>query len=106
MIDAQHGTVSCKDCGESVSAFHALKTVATQEGLYRRQMAAMKREEAEIKEHRFLKAVRMLDRIWRGGRALPCCPHCKRGIYAHELTGASVGIALEEQRRKASPRSP
>ena len=105
VIDERHGSVECSECEEPVSAFHALCAIAREETRFRRQMASLTIQRDELKKYKpWLIAVRTLERMWRGKRALPCCPHCNRGIYAEELTQRSCGIQIEEQRRTRNNR--
>jgi hypothetical protein len=105
VIDEQHGTVECAECGDVVSAFHAMCEIAKDERDFRRQWASLKATYNEMLAYKpWLVAVRKLERIWRGKRMLPCCPQCGRGLEAEELLGRSVGIDFEMSRRKAGRR--
>lgn len=85
VIDETHGSVECADCGETVSAFHALVRVARKDSLFRRHMVAQRQKLEEMKAYKpWLRAVKALEKIWRG-KMLPMCPHCKRGITAEAL---------------------
>jgi hypothetical protein len=85
LIDKRHGSVECADCGELVSAFHALLAVAGEETDYHSKLSSMRAEMREIASYApRLRAVKALEKIWRG-KMLPMCPHCKRGITAEAL---------------------
>lgn len=101
VVDQAHGTVYCKDCEEPVSAFRALCEIADEESRFRQSWAALKIRYDEMQSYKpWLLVVRKLERMWRGKRMLPCCPHCGHGLYAEELTGSAVGIEYETERRK------
>lgn len=95
VIDERHGTVYCRECNEPVSAFHALKMIARDDSLFRRQTKTGQALLEEMKAYKpWLRAVKALEKIWRGKDMLPQCPHCHRGIEAEAL--ASTGIVSRE----------
>lgn len=102
VIDERHGTVECADCQEVVSAFHAICAIAKHEGMYRRRLAVMREEEKRHQSERgWLRAVKNMNRIWRGGKALPTCPHCGRGLARDDMEHCGmVSAEIEEARRK------
>lgn len=101
ILDTECGTVECADCGAIVSAFHALKKIAFHESQAFRKLSGMRKEIAEIMGRRsWLKAVQELDRLWRGKRMLPSCPHCKQGLFAEDFAGSAVGVEYEKARRR------
>jgi len=84
-IDRHHGSVHCVDCGDAVSAFHALTLVAQHDSALHQSWKARRKEMEEIKAYQpWLRAVKALEKIWRG-RMLPMCPHCGRGVRAEAL---------------------
>jgi hypothetical protein len=84
-----------------VSAYHVLRQCALEENRLYRRLRSMRDEIAAIAGRRsWLNAVKRLDRIWRGRKMLPCCPHCSRGLFAEEMDGAAVGIEYEIALRK------
>jgi hypothetical protein len=100
IVDQQNGTVECKECGASLSAFHVLVQIAKEENRLWERVRALRAEAKELKAWvPILKAVRELDRMWRGKRMLPCCPQCSRGLWPEEMT-AAVGVQIEVARRK------
>jgi len=85
VIDNTHGSVECADCGEVVSAFHALKVVAGRDSNFSRRLTAKREELAKIQAYKpWLRAVKELERIWRR-KMLPLCPHCGHGVTAEGL---------------------
>jgi len=104
LIDDEGGTVECADCHENVSAFHALCQIAQADSVYSRKFHTFHEQYQKLKNYKpWLVAVRGLERTWRGKKMLPCCPHCKRGVTAQELSISSVSIEFENaQRRKAA----
>jgi len=107
VIHEDHGSVECKECGEAVSAFHALCAIAKSETQFRRQWAALRHRYDEMTAYKpWLLAVRKLERIWRGKRMLPRCPQCGRGLEAEELAESGcVGLEFEMARRKPRART-
>lgn len=103
IIDEKHGSVACEACGENVSAFHALCSIAHSESLFRQRMGHLTRLREELKAYRpWLKAARAIESIWRGNKALPVCPHCNGALHPDDFQHVGrVSRQLEEQRRKA-----
>ncbi len=89
IISSDQGTVHCSDCGESVSAFHALQVVARRDSELRRNWRRWQEDVAALKAWSpWLRAVKRLEHIWRGKNMLPQCPHCRRGIEAEALANS------------------
>ena len=104
VIDTVHGTVECEACGDTVSAFHALVAVAKEESRFHNSIDALRRERDELSQYKpWLKAVRELERIWRGGTMLPQCPHCRRGVTSKGL--ASTGTINAEYEKACLERA-
>jgi hypothetical protein len=100
ILDVEHGTVNCAECDAPVSAFFALKKIAFRESQAFQKLHSMNAEIAAITARRsWLSAVKTLDRIWRGKKMLPCCPHCNRGLFAEDFRHAAVGVEYEKARR-------
>jgi hypothetical protein len=104
-IDTEHGTVHCANCDQVVSAFHALRVVAFSESRFAQRMKSMREEYKQMRRRlrstAWLKAARELEAMWRGKKMLPCCPHCRRGLYPEDLTGLSVSREFEAARRRS-----
>lgn len=100
-IDELRGTVECRDCHAPVSAFWVLGQVAREEN---RCLENIRRLRAEAQELEgwvpFLRAMRKLEKRWRGRATLPACPHCHGGLWPDELERSSVSLSLEIARRK------
>lgn len=92
IIDKSHGSVECSDCGEIISAFHAISIMAQRDSRYFKNLERMRQEAKELKEYSpFLRAVKKLESIWRG-KYLPGCPHCHKGIEAEELANSGFEV--------------
>jgi hypothetical protein len=101
VVDQRAGTVECRECGAFLSAFAVLVKVAHAESEAWRRLRGLQIEAQELLAWRpFLKAMKSLERVWRGKRMLPCCPHCHRGLWPTELDGSAVGIRYEIEARK------
>lgn len=102
VIDERSGTLECRECGAYLSAFHVLVQIAREENRAWERVKSLRAEAEELKAWRpFLKAMKALERVWRGRRVLPCCPHCHRGLWAEEFGASAVGVRHEIERRKA-----
>jgi hypothetical protein len=100
-VDITNKEVLCAGCGAVVNPFDAIKEIAFHHEQMNREVEALLNQRKQIlswKPH--LLAVRELERIYRGGTMLPCCPHCGRGVEANELLRAQTNKAGEMERRK------
>lgn len=101
-IEAHGHIVRCDDCGEQVDAFWVLERMA-----YRREREIQKREaeKAELEDLRHktihLKAARRVERLWRGRKMAPCCPHCDAAILPEDGLGSNAVNRDIELRRRA-----
>lgn len=84
-IDLETRSISCSKCGQESTAWDVLVRIAHNEGTERKRLAHARRETAELKRwNPHLRAVRELERIWRG-KMLPTCPNCGMGVAAVDL---------------------
>lgn len=90
VIDVNRGTVECAECGQIVSAFHALCKIAREESRYRDNLHYRIKLNKELDNYKpWLKPVRELERIWRG-KMLPLCPHCSEPLKPEDFLSSSV----------------
>lgn len=100
VIDEQAGTVTCRDCEVTLSAFWVLGRIAREENRVFERIRLMRAEAAELETWTpFLRAQRSLERRWRGKSMLPACPHCHHGLWPEDLQGG-VSLSLEIARRQ------
>lgn len=104
VLDEGKGTVECRDCGVTLSAFWVLGQIAREENRCFTRIKALRAEAEELKGWvPFLRSMRKLEKRWRGRAMLPACPHCHRGLWPDELERSSVSLSLElAQRKKAN----
>lgn len=82
--------MECRDCGAMIDPFVWMRAnfkkfdqQIADKIAERDRIAA---ETAELKAWApWLRSLKALERIWRGKRMLPTCPHCRRGIEAEAL---------------------
>jgi hypothetical protein len=104
-VDLQNREILCVNCGVVVDPFEAMKEIALDVNNLNREIQSLYEQRRNLfnwKPH--LLAVRELERVYRGGDMLPCCPHCGRGIEAKELTRAFTNKQMELERRKFEAR--
>ena len=90
-IDDQLGVVECRDCEAIISAFHFLKKMAHRENQLFVRLSSMSTEIKELKAWQpWMKVIKNLERMWRGGKYLPCCPHCLRALHYKEMEHCST----------------
>lgn len=106
-IDADAGTLTCAECGVSVSPFSRLlliaenrKAIKERDNEYRRRISDLFQQVRNYRPH--LRAAKALEEVWRGRRMAPCCPHCHTGLLPEDFERISGGVSveLERQRRK------
>lgn len=99
-IDNKNREVTCNECGVVVSAFDALYEIATNWERFHADIERLHKQRKEIANYKpHLLKIRDLEREYRGGKMLPCCPRCKRGILLEEITWYT-NKEMELQRRK------
>ena len=100
VIDEQAGTVTCRDCEVTLSAFWVLGRIAREENRVFTRLRNL-RAEADTLESwvPFLRAQRSLEKRWRGQSMLPVCPHCRHGLWPEDLQ-AGMSVSLEVARRR------
>jgi len=99
-IDTQNKEILCQECGAIVHPYDALFDIAMHYERLEEEVSnllAVRKQIVDYKPH--LLVMRELEKIYMGGRMLPCCPHCHNGIYAKELLVHHVSKRHEEQRR-------
>ena len=83
--------VRCLDCGGIVEAYWALRSILSEIQAAR---ASIERARAEIEEGRratlHLIAAKRVEKLWRGRRMAPVCPHCRRGILPEDGLGTQA----------------
>lgn len=96
--------VWCEDCERTIDAFDALMTVSRyfekMVGDLRRRHAAVRAAEEAALVSRAAKAV---DRVWRGHRMAPCCPHCSGALLPEDFASGprmETSREIEVARRK------
>src|SRR5436190_18668915 len=105
IVDETHGTVECRDCHAPLSAFWVLGQIAREENRCLENVRSVRREAAELQTWvPFLRAMRGLERRWRGRKTLPACPHCRRGLWPDEMQRFTVSTDLEIAHRKRAGR--
>jgi uncharacterized protein (DUF983 family) len=110
IYDRQDRRVRCEDCNRDLDAFDALMVMVDgfgeMMGEVRRKQAAAREATAHSVVSRAAKAV---DKLWRGQRMAPCCPHCSRGLLPEDFAGgvsSAVGREYEIARRQRPTNRP
>jgi len=103
VYDSSERRIWCKDCENNVESFDAFKGIVEQ---FHNAHSDLDRKREEVKqsvEHNIhLMACKNLEKIWRGRRMAPCCPHCSGALLPEDLYNTStISYELEVQRRKA-----
>lgn len=100
-VDVTNKEVTCVKCGANVNPFDAIFDITRHYEKIHRDVERLLEERKQILNWQpHLVALRELERIYRGGTMLPCCPHCGRGVEASELTRGMVNKRVELERRR------
>lgn len=96
VYDNNERRVWCKDCESEVEPFDAFKAVCENiDGATKR----LKRREQEVKEaERFAarsRAVKALDKVWRGHHQTPVCPHCREALLPEDFASGAMTTGRE-----------
>ena len=99
-IDTTNRIITCQECGAIIHPYDALLDIASHYEQFGREVDNLLTQRKQILDYKpHLLVMRELEKIYMGGRMLPCCPHCSRGIYAKELLIASTSKQYEDRRR-------
>jgi len=106
VLDSEHHTVECEDCGQNIGAFKALTMLANRRHTHQEKI---KRQIEELraleKKNISLKAAAIVEREWRRRKTVPNCPHCQEAIFPNDgfgRTAVDKTTALERRRFRAS----
>lgn len=98
-----HGhIVRCRDCGDQVDPYWVIERMTQNR---EREVQKREAEKAELEALRdqtiHLKAARKVEKLWRGKKRAPCCPHCYSAILPGDGLGDNwMSHDLAAQRRK------
>jgi len=99
-IDTQNREISCQECGAVIDPYVALLDIASHYEQFGKEVDSLLTQRKQIIDYKpHLLVMRELEKIYMGGRMLPCCPHCHKGIHAKELLVASTSKQYENRRR-------
>jgi hypothetical protein len=105
VIDEQAGTITCRDCEATLSAFWVLGRIAREENRVFERIRSLRAEAETLKAWvPFLRAQRTLERRWRGRATLPVCPFCTHGLWPEDLqSGLSLELEIARRRKDGLP---
>lgn len=94
--------VLCKKCNMQVSAFWCLRQYAIHWQVKDNAIKMMDNDlKRRLESNLHLIAAKKIERVWRGKKMAPCCPHCKRGILASDnLGGHQINKKIELNMRE------
>lgn len=107
VYDERERRIWCKDCEKDVEGFDAFVLLAQS---FSKQTAILQDREKKVKEaeeHSIISiAAKIIDKAWRKKKMVPCCPHCKEGLFPEDFKNGtgflSKSYALESLRRRKS----
>jgi len=99
-IDTQNREISCQECGAVIDPYDAMLDIANHYEQFGKEVDSLLTQRKQILDYKpHLLVMRELEKIYMGGKMLPCCPHCGKGIHAKELLVASTSKQYEDRRR-------
>lgn len=103
VFDDKERRVWCEDCESEVDAFDAFKGLCE---VWDRGMKGLQRQLREVEEAKQLqlrsRAAKALDKVWRGRRSVPLCPHCRSALLPEDVANglATTSRTFAEAQRK------
>lgn len=99
--DQNERRVYCEDCEQDIDGFDAFLMLVE---CHHAAIARVERRERELQEaEQFVarsRAVKCLDKIWRGRRMVPNCPHCGEGLLPEDVLNNQSASSAELTKRK------
>ena len=90
-LDDHGQTVKCDDCGDQVSAYWAITSMAAHvDREWKKINSAFEKLKKDQQSAIHLTAARKVEAAWRKRDMLPCCPHCGEGIAPEDGFGGSM----------------
>jgi len=100
-VDTHNREILCVECGAVVDPYEAMIDLAYKVNNLNEETKNLLEQRKQLLNWKpYLLAVKKLEKIYRSGDMLPCCPHCGRGVEAKDLTKASVNRKCEAERRR------
>ena len=90
ILDYNNREITCKHCGNKVDPIDAFEILANEQENWQRELDQAHEEAMQIKNYKpWLKAIKSIEQRCGGGKRIPACPHCQKGIMLEELAAAN-----------------
>ena len=104
VYDQAERRIWCKDCEKNVEGFDAFLLLAKNFSKQSEKLFDRENKVSEAEKHSLISiAAKVLDEAWRAKKMIPCCPHCKEGLFPEDFKNGcgflGKSYALERQRR-------
>ncbi len=81
VYDQQERRIWCRDCERDIEPFDAFRIIVEQFSAAEANIVRRQREVAEAEQASIIsRAAKNLDKLWRGRRQVPNCPHCREAL--------------------------
>jgi hypothetical protein len=108
--DQNERRIWCQDCESTVEAFDAFVVLVE---MWAKAKANHERREREIRaaeENTLIsRATKVMDKVWRSQKEVPCCPHCTKAILPDDVVSGvattSKALVLARRRKEATEAS-
>ncbi|WP_272033122.1 hypothetical protein [Oceanobacillus kimchii] len=86
MLDTRNRRVMCSSCGAIIDPYDAMYDMALRWEQMNEQLDYMLEQRKQIINYKpWLKAIRYLEKQYRGKKMIPECPRCNEPFYLEEL---------------------
>ena len=107
VYDDAERRVWCNDCEKNIEPYDAFTSVVKNYNAAYKHLETLRLEAVEAREHSlFLLACKKIEKVWRGRKLAPACPHCKRGLLPGDFsdnftkTSSKLEIAMRKKQQK------
>lgn len=103
IFDRNERRIWCSDCEKNVDPFDAFESIANNMSAAISHFQSIKKSALEAQDYNIhLIAAKNIEKLWRGKKLAPVCPHCRTGLLPDDFKSgcSAISFELEKQRRK------
>lgn len=103
VYDERERRIWCEDCESDVDVFDAyVRLIECHDSAWKKIERAWKEAKEACDFQLRSRAAKYMDKIWRGRRMVPNCPHCGEGLLPEDVLRLKSASSAELTRRKRS----
>lgn len=101
VYDQQERRIWCEDCENDVDVFDAyVRLVECHDSAWKKIWRTWNEAKEAADFQLRSRAAKAMDKVWRGRRMVPNCPHCGEGLLPEDILNNQSGSSAELTRRK------